>query len=219
MDLTTTIVIFVVLSILVVVLMRANSGGGGGAGISQARSFLGSAQTAKSKGDAEQAIMQCERAVELIDRERKPDEALLSSCLSTLAECMERVGRQQDAKAVRKRMISVWESALNARRMAFFTDIDYMCTTADFGGSTRDVADFYEKLLGVREKTTQPNSSEFTNTVMIYSRLLRALGENQTADDLEKHANKLRRGGSSKLELEEDTPGSDVGTITGAGDE
>lgn len=190
----------IILSLLALMLLNKNRS----AGVSnptQIQSLLSSAQLAKTRGDVENARMLYESAVSQLESSYKPDESLLCTSLEHLAELYERNGDWNRARELRGRMLSIFESALSKERVDFFTDIDYLCTHADFGVSTRDVATFYEKLLAYREKKLPPRSTEFINTIVIYAKLMRALGEKQVADDLEQHAEKLRKGGSPKLEL------------------
>jgi hypothetical protein len=195
------VVIFVVLTVTAIVLVAINSRGGQPSSTA-IQGMLSSAAQAKQQGDHAQAEVLFQRAIEQLDSSRNTDESLLCSALNGQAESLERLGKRTQAEQLRTRMVAIFQSALDNRRMDFLTDIDYLCSNADFGSSTSDVAKFYEKLLAVREKTTSPHSDEFINTVVIYSRLMRTLGEKQIADDLEAHAAKLRKGGSAEVQIE-----------------
>lgn len=195
--------VFVFLTLLVFWLMYLNKGGSSAGKLEQARlnGILSSAALAKSGADWSQALFLYEQAISVIDGERETDESLLIGALQNAAECQERIGKFTEAKELRTRLLSIFESALNNARTDFLTDIDYLCSTADFGASTVDVADFYERLLAFREKTLPQTHSDFINTVVIYSRLMRRLGEKEIADDLEAHAEQLRSGGSAKINV------------------
>lgn len=195
--------VFVFLTLLVFWLMYLNKGGSSAGKLEQARlnGILSSAALAKSGADWSQALFLYEQAISVIDGERETDESLLIGALQNAAECQERIGKFTEAKELRTRLLSIFESALNNARADFLTDIDYLCSTADFGASTVDVADFYERLLAFREKTLPQTHSDFINTVVIYSRLMRRLGEKEIADDLEAHAEQLRSGGSAKINV------------------
>lgn len=195
--------VFVVLTLLALLLMYLNKGGSSAGRLEQARinGILSSAALAKSRQDWSQALFLYEQAIGVIDGEKETDEALLIGALQSAAECYEKLAKFTEAKQQRTRLISIFESALNNSRIDFLTDIDYLCSTADFGNSTVDVANFYEKLLAFREKTLAPTDSDFINTIVIYSRLMRKLGEKEIADDLEAHAEQLRSGGSAKINV------------------
>lgn len=195
--------VFVVLTLLALLLMYLNKGGSSAGRLDQARinGILSSAALAKSRQDWSQALLLYEQAIGVIDGEKETDEALLIGALQSAAECHERLGKFGEAKQQRTRLLSIFESALNNARTDFLTDIDYLCSTADFGASTVDVANFYERLLAFREKTLAPTHSDFVNTIVIYSRLMRRLGEKEIADDLEAHAQQLRSGGSAKINV------------------
>lgn len=197
------LIALVVLTLLAVGLVLMNSRGGKTSG-AQVQGLMSSAAQAKSRGDHTQAEMLYQRAVAELDSDRNPDESLLSTALNGQADALERIGQRAQAEQCRNRMLSIFQSALDNRRADFLVDIDYLCSNAEFGSSTAQVAAFYEKLLAYREKTTSPNSDEFINTVVIYSRLMRTLGEKQIADDLDAHAEKLRGGGSAQLEVRND---------------
>ena len=156
---------------------------------------LGDAHIARQRGDHEQAEMLYKRAIETIDSSSDKEESLLCSALNGRAESLDRVGKRAEAEQLRTRMVSIFQSAIDKRRDEFLMDIDYLCTNAEFGSSTSEVANFYEKLLAYREKTVPQTSDVFINTVTIYSRLLRTLGEQSMADELDAHAAKLRQGG------------------------
>jgi len=188
-------VAFVIIVIVILLLVQSNSKGSGSSD-SKAQSSLESAALAKRKGDHEQAALLYEHAVSQLSSPDS-DPALLSSALAGQAECMERLGKRTESERLRTQMVQLWQSGLDKGKTSFLTDIDYQCMDADFGTSTRDVAEFYEKLLAYREKTAPQKSDEFINTVVIYSRLMRKLGETEIADQLEEHAKKLRKGGSA----------------------
>lgn len=195
--------VFVFLTLLALLLMYLNKGGSSAGRLDQARinGILSSAALAKGRQDWSQALLLYEQAIGVIDGEKVTDESLLIGALQSAAECYERLGKITEAKEQRTRLLSIFESALNNSRTDFLTDIDYLCSTADFGVSTVDVANFYERLLAFREKTLAPTHSDFINTIVIYSRLMRKLGEKEIADDLEAHAEQLRSGGSAKINV------------------
>lgn len=200
--------VFVILIGLILLLLRSSSGDSASAE-KEIRSVLERAALLKSGGDLDQSEVLYERVLSLLDARSKPDEALVCGTLQALAEVEEKSGKVREAREHRSRMIGLWREALSNGREDFLIEIDLMCLNAEFGASTRDVADYYEKLLAHREKTANPNSPVFVNTVVIYSRLLRRLGEDQLADDLEHHAEKLRRGGDNRISIEEVQPHED----------
>lgn len=195
--------VFVVLTLLALLLMYLNKGGSSAGRLEQARinGILSSAALAKGRQDWPQALLLYEQAVSVIDADKEADESLLIGALQSAAECQEKLGKFNEAKQYRTRLLAIFESALNNARTDFLTDIDYLCSTADFGNSTVDVANFYERLLAFREKTLPQTHSDFINTIVIYSRLMRRLGEKEIADDLEAHAEQLRSGGSAKINV------------------
>ena len=97
----------------------------------------------------------------------------------------------------------MWNRALEEGNSTLCVEIDYLCTNAEFGAQTQEVANYYERLLALREKTHSANSAVFINTVVIYARLMRTLGETDIAQDLEAHAQSLREGGSNEIKPRE----------------
>jgi tetratricopeptide (TPR) repeat protein len=156
---------------------------------------LSDAHIARQHGDHEQAEMLYKHAIDTIDSASEKDDSLLCTALNGRAESLERIGKRHEAEQLRARMVSIFQNAIDKRRDDFLMDIDYLCTNAEFGSSTSEVANFYEKLLAYREKTVPQTSDVFINTVTIYSKLLRTLGENTMADELDAHATKLRQSG------------------------
>ena len=171
----------------------------GGSSRTQITGLIESAALAKNSSDWEQASMLYSRALDLIDNMRSLDESLLSECLVNYATALDRSGKRLEAESQRKRLIDIWMKGLERGDSDLMTEVDYLCTNAEFGAQTMDVANYYEKLLAAREKTHSPNSDTFINTVVIYSRLMRTLGENEIADKLQDHADNLRKGGSNLI--------------------
>jgi hypothetical protein len=199
MDLMMYGVVFLVLTLSVVVLLKLNSPARG-SDDQKIQGMLASAALAKRNGDHQQSAMLYEQAIGSLDAAHKTDEALLCTALAGRAESLERLGERKASQQLIGRVISIWQSALAAGRVDFLTDVDYLATNADFGSSTAEVARFYETVLAYREKRVPPHSSEFINTVVIYAKLNRTLGETALAEQLEQHAEKLRHGGSSTVE-------------------
>ena len=191
------------LTVIVVVLLVLNARASS-APVEQIRGLMSSAAVARQGGNFEQALILYERALGLLDGASSTDEILVCECLVHASVCMDRIGKVRESREFRQRLLAIFESALNRRDSAMLTEIDYLCSRPDFGASTAQVAEFYERLMAFREKTVSPNSTDFINTVMIYSILLRQLGEKQLADDLEQHAQKLRRGGSNEVEIQDE---------------
>lgn len=171
----------------------------GGSSDTQIAGLIESAALARNNSDWQQASMLYSRALDLIDNMRTIDESRLSECLVHYSTVLDRSGERQEAEKQRKRLISIWNGALDRGDSDLMTEVDYLCTNAEFGAQTMDVANYYERLLAAREKTHSPNSDVFINTVVIYARLMRTLGEKQIADDLEAHAQNLRDGGSNVI--------------------
>lgn len=199
MDLMIYGVVFVVLTVSVLVLLKLNSPEKH-SDDAKIQSLLASASLAKRNGDHEQSAMLFDRSISELDSANKTDEALLCTALVGRAESLERLGKRKDAQQLIGRVLSIWQSALNAGRVDFLTDVDYLCSNGDFGSSTVDVARFYETVLAFREKRLPPQNPEFINTIVIYAKLNRVLGENDLAQQLENHAEKLRHGGSPEVE-------------------
>ena len=183
--------------IALIFIFGRSAGGGGIPRDSEVRSMIESALLSRRSGDLPQAEMQYERALSLLDKSGEPDQALLCCTLKGMAEILERNGKFVQAKAHRDRLVEIWNRALSQKQDDFLIEIDFMCLDSEFGASTKEVADYYERVLAYREKTTPPTSTVFNNTIVIYSRLLRRLGENEIADQLEEHAKKLQEGSSS----------------------
>ncbi len=183
--------------VLLIFIFARSTGGGGNIKEAEVRSMIESALLSKRNGDLSQAEVQYGRALSLLESASDVDQALLCCTLKGMAEIVEKSGKISEAKAYRERMVEIWNRALNQRQDDFLIEIDFMCLESEFGASTKEVADYYEKLLAYREKTTDPKSSVFNNTIIIYSRLMRRLGEDEIADQLEEHAKGLQEGGSN----------------------
>ena len=171
---------------------------------SQIAGLLQSASLARGSGDHGQSAMLYERALGLIDSMKKVDESLLSECLVNYSDVLDKSGERRKAEEHRKRLLAIWNSALASGDADLMTEVDYLCANATFGAQTADVANYYERLLAAREKTHSPNSEVFINTVVIYARLMRSLGEKAIADQLEQHAENLRAGGANQIEVDSD---------------
>lgn len=168
---------------------------------SQIQSSLSAAALAKQSSDFAQAIMLYERARDLIESGKPVDRSLLSACLVSYGVCLERTGQSKEARDVRSRLIDIWNQALQERDTQLMTEIDYLCSNAEFGSATIEVAQYYERVLAFRETAFSHSSDIFINTVVIYANLMRRLGEKDIADDLERHAEQLRKGGPKEFSI------------------
>ncbi len=153
---------------------------------------LSSGLLCKSKGDHVQAEIYLEQVLSNLDNVTNPDMARLSSCLVNLAECQEQLGKAAEAKQTRQMALDAWNHVLQQGRLDQLIDIDYACLSAHFGPSTKEFADFYERVLAFREKALPPGHSDFINTIVIYAKLLRTLGETEVADQLDAKAAEMR---------------------------
>ncbi|MGE0263444.1 MAG: tetratricopeptide repeat protein [Candidatus Obscuribacterales bacterium] len=196
------------LTLLAIIFWQANSRQGS-VSPAQIQSSLSGAALARKNGDHEQAVMLYERALSLIEGQSPVDKSYLSACLVSYAESLDRTGSIKEARDVRTRLMSLWNSALEEKDIDLMTEVDYLCTSAEFGSATRDVADYYERLLAFREKAYSHKSDIFINTVVIYAGLMRRLGEKEIADDLEAHAEKLRKGGPREFVIPGEASGEE----------
>lgn len=184
----------IVLATIVAVIALAANYKAGGSSADQIRGLIEQALLAKQSSDFEQSQMLYERALSLIDDMRVVDETLLSECLVNYATVLDRLGKRGQSEQHRKRLLAIWNTALESGNEDLLTEVDYLCINAEFGSQTALVASYYERLLALREKTKPHTGDIFINTVVIYSRLMRSLGEKDIAEDLEAHAEKLRQG-------------------------
>lgn len=189
------ILIVIVTVVAIVALMANNKAGGSSHG--QISGLIEQAMLAKQSSDFEQSAMLYSRALDLIDNMKSIDESLLSECLVTYSTVLDRQGKRKESEIHRNRLLSIWNNALASGNEDLLSEVDYLCINAEFGAQTIDVANYYERLLALREKTKPQSGDVFINTVVIYSRLMRSLGETQIADDLEAHADGLRQGGKN----------------------
>lgn len=190
-----------IVTIVAVVALAANARASDPAH-SQIANLLQSASLARGSADHGQAAILYARALSLIDSMRKTDESLLSECLVNYSDVLDKTGERHKAEEHRKRLLAIWNNALASGDADLMTEVDYLCANATFGAQTADVANYYERLLAAREKTHSPNSEVFINTVVIYARLMRSLGEKDIADQLEQHAANLRAGGANQIEVD-----------------
>lgn len=188
MELLLTCVGGLALLAVAVLLMKASAGNSQ----KDVDQTLSSGLLCKSKGDYIQAEVYLEQALSNMEKVVNPDIARLSSCLVNLAECQEQLGKGAEAKQTRQMALDAWNYVLEQGRLDQLIDIDYACLSAHFGPSTKDFADFYERVLAFREKALPAKHSDFINTIVIYARLLRILGEKEIADQLDAKAADLR---------------------------
>ncbi|HEY9786637.1 MAG TPA: hypothetical protein V6D17_14645, partial [Candidatus Obscuribacterales bacterium] len=129
-----------------------------------------------------------------------PDTARMASCLIHLAECYERQQQMKEAKDCRDKLIALWRQALAVPTPATFIDIDYALSTNEFGSGLHQITEFYERVVEQKEQMFGQTNKDVANSLLIYARLLRKLGEKEVADAAEARAHEIHE----KIRLLED---------------
>lgn len=157
---------------------------------------LSNALLFKQKGDLVQAQIHLERALSYLNDSTSPDSAKMSSCLIHLAECYEKQQMYKEARDCRDRLIKLWTNMLSSGGTAGLVDIDYAMSISNFGAGTFDIAQFYEKVIQLKERLYGPEHREVSNSLLILGRVYSQLGEKERADALMQRAQQIQDGTS-----------------------
>ncbi|MCC6978155.1 MAG: tetratricopeptide repeat protein [Candidatus Melainabacteria bacterium] len=154
--------------------------------------LLSSALLEQHASKFEEALQNYDRARMLLEFPENRDEAKLASCLIHLAELYEKTGNFAAAKEMHNKLIRLWEKQLKSLDETTLIDIDFAMTHNEFGSGTSQVIDFYDKVVAVKEKRFGERSSEVADSYLIMAKLLRVIGEKESADLAEQRAAEIR---------------------------
>lgn len=146
--------------------------------------LMSSGMMAMQQRDFAEAETHFERALKMLKSEKEPDVPKVVTCLTNLSQCYEESGKHKEAREVFKQIIADWDHHLRKGRP--MVDIDYAATNSDLGRGTNEVAEFYiNKVIPLRTSSLPPRHPDISNSYSIAARLLRKLGRNEEADQLE----------------------------------
>jgi tetratricopeptide (TPR) repeat protein len=156
--------------------------------------LLSSALLEQQASKIEDALQNYDRARQLLEYPENRDDAKLASCYIHLAELYERTGNSAAAKQMHEKLIALWEKQLKSLDETTLIDIDFALTHNEFGSGTFQVIDFYDKVVAVKEKRFGGKSAEVADSYLIMAKLLRVIGEKESADLAEQKAAEIRPG-------------------------
>lgn len=154
--------------------------------------LLSSALLNQQQSKIPEAQLDYERAMKLLEYPDSRDEAKLASCYIHLAEIYDRAGNTAASREMHAKLIVMWMKQLQSGDPSALIDIDFAMTHNTFGSGTRQILEFYEKVILFKEKSFGPKSSQAADAYLIKAKLLRVLGEKDSAALAEQKAAEIR---------------------------
>ena len=198
-DVDPTVVIVLIAAAISAVLLFIYSRGGKQADLARADQFLCQGLEEMRKGEHTGAEFLFEKALDIYARDGNRDVSKESSCLVNLANCYARQGKFTESRSSIARMLDIWTSILAKGDGDRIADIDYFAATADFGSGISDVVEFYRKLIDVKRQKFGAGSTEVTNGMLLYSRLLAKSGDRREAERVEAEAKAIMTPGKTSV--------------------
>lgn len=190
-DITQLVIALVAVGATVIALTAMRSGGKTNYK-AEIEGLLSSALLQQHAGNVAEAQQNYERAMQLLEYPGSHDDAKLASCYIHLAEIYERNGNFARAKEMHDRLIQLWTKQLKSGDDSALIDIDFAMTHNTFGSGTAQILEFYDKVVSMKENRFGPNSPQVADAYMITAKLLRALGEKESAELAEQKAAEIR---------------------------
>ena len=197
-EVDSTLVIVLVAAAISAVLLFIYSRGGKKADLARADQFLSQGLEDMRKGEHGGAEFLFNKALDVYASNGNHDVSKESSCLLNLANCYSRQNKFTESRASIARMLDLWTTTM-AKNSASIADIDYFAATADFGSGISDVVNFYRKLIDVKREKFGAGSTEVTNGMLLYSRLLAKSGDRREAQRVEAEARAIITPGAARV--------------------
>ncbi len=188
---TTHLVIALVAVVATLIALKAMSGGKKSYK-TEIEGLVSSALIHKQQGNSADAKVNLERAIKLLEYPDSRDDAKLASCYIHLAEIYDGEANHAGAKDVREKLIKLWTKQLQTGDPTALLDIDFAMTHNSFGPGTPQVLEFYDKVVLLKEKQFGTKSPQVADAYLITARLLRVLGEKESAELAEQKAAEIR---------------------------
>ncbi len=191
-DITQLVIALVAVGATIIALKAMRGRGGKGNDRAQIESLLSSALLQQHAGNNEEALQNYERAMRLLEYPENHDDAKLATCYIHLAEIYERLTNFPASRDMREKLITLWTKQLKTGDPIAIVDIDFAMTHNTFGSGTPQVLEFYDKVILLKEKQLGPKSSGVADSYLIKAKLLRVIGEKESAELAERKAAEIR---------------------------
>ncbi len=156
--------------------------------------LLSSALLSQQQNNIPEAQLNYERAMKLLEYPDSRDDAKLASCYIHLAEIYDRATNYPASREMRDKLVKLWTKSLQSGDPCALIDIDFALTHNTFGPGTPQILEFYEKVILLKEKQFGPKSQQAADAYLIKAKLLRVLGERESAELVERKASEIRAG-------------------------
>lgn len=191
-DITQLVIALVAVGATIIALKAMRGRGGKGNDRAQIESLLSSALLQQHGGNSEEALQNYERAMRLLEYPENRDDAKLATCYIHLAEIHERLTNFPASRDMREKLITLWTKQLKTGDPIAIVDIDFAMTHNTFGSGTPQVLEFYDKVIQLKEKQLGPKSPGVADSYLIKAKLLRVVGEKDSAELAERKAAEIR---------------------------
>jgi len=177
-------------AILSVIALVMNGRGGSELELLKADEHLRQGHLERQRGNHPQQEYSLLKALEIYGAEG--DFTKKSSCMVHLVDCYSKQGKLKEAREMSQQLIAYWRSMISKPTDTLLKDFDYFIATADFGGATMDVAEFYSAVPELKKKLYGPVHSEVADSIKLLSLLYARLGEKDKAAQLEAESDEMR---------------------------
>jgi tetratricopeptide (TPR) repeat protein len=154
--------------------------------------LVSSALINQQQGNIPEAQLNYERAMKLLEYPDSRDDAKLASCYIHLAEIYDKSANYPASREMRDKLIKMWTKQLQSGDPSALIDIDFAMTHNTFGPGTPQVLEFYDKVILLKEKQFGLKSAQAADAYLIKAKLLRVLGERESAELCERKAAEVR---------------------------
>jgi tetratricopeptide (TPR) repeat protein len=190
-DITQLVIAAVAVGATIVALIVMRSGGKANYK-AEIEGLLSSALLQQHAGNWADAQQNYERAMQLLQYPGSRDDAKLATCFIHLSEIYEKSGNYAGAKDMRDKLVDLWLKQLKTGDDCALVDIDFAMTHNTFGAGTAQILEFYDKVVSLKENRFGPKSTQVADSYLITAKLLRALGEKDSAELAEQKAAEIR---------------------------
>jgi CHAT domain-containing protein len=139
-------------------------------------------------GRVSEALPFARRAIELMQRERGPDDLEVGTAMHTLALLHVQLGQYADAEPLYKQALAVREKVLGAEHIEVAATLHALAALYVYQGRYADAEGLYQRARNIKERLLGPEHSEVATTLHNLAVLLALEGRYAEAEPIHKRA-------------------------------
>ncbi|MFZ0848824.1 MAG: CHAT domain-containing tetratricopeptide repeat protein [Hyphomicrobiaceae bacterium] len=137
-----------------------------------------------TEGRVTEALPIARRAIDLMERERGPNDLELANAMNALALLHMQLGQYADAEPLYKRALSIREKVLGNEHTAVGATLHSLAALYVYQGHYMDAEALYQRALGIKEKALGPDHSQVATTLHNLAVLLAMQGRYGEAEPI-----------------------------------